>query len=168
MERNAFHVPFPSSFTEEDADFPISIFGIYISIMTIQLAAVLDWPLFFQSFDDAGCVQVAKSGLTSGLAHFHHAYQMAFQMPWTDEVQQILTSKPTVNQQIIKSYAFPYGFSDHFNGTVNLALPVFLYTGVDCGIPVTFLVEACFPLLVGQPLLLLRVLAFLAMKREVK
>ena len=33
---------FPSSFTEEDADFPIGIFGIYISIMTIQLAAVLD------------------------------------------------------------------------------------------------------------------------------
>ena len=69
-----------SSFTEEDADFPVGIFSIYISIMTIQLAAVPDRLFFFQSVNDGGCVQVAKPGLVSGLAHFNHAYQMAFQM----------------------------------------------------------------------------------------
>ena len=78
VERNAFHVP--SSFTEEDADFPVGIFSIYISVMTIQLAAVPDRLFFFQSVNDVGCVQVAKPGLVSGLAHFNHAYQMAFQM----------------------------------------------------------------------------------------
>lgn len=55
---------FPSSFTE-DADFPVGIFGIYINVMTIQLAAVPDILFLFQSVDDGGCVQVAKPGLAS-------------------------------------------------------------------------------------------------------
>ena len=50
---------------------------------------------------------------------------------------------------------------------MNIALPVFLYTGVGHGVLFTFLAEACFPLLLGQPLTLLGILAFFTMKREV-
>ena len=160
-------LPFSSSFREEQADGSTCKLHVYGAVGASECPAVLGKSLFLELCNNLISSQVALLGVVLGLAKFNHANQVALDVATGYQVNKVCTGKPTINQQIVETEATLDGILHHLDGFVNLRHRVLLDAFLD-NLSAIILAIPGFALHVRQSLLLVRLAALLAMKREVE
>ena len=160
-------LPFSSSFREEQADGSTCKLHIDGAVGASECPAVLGKSLFLELCNNLISSQVAPLGVVLGLAKFNHANQVALDVATGYQVNKVCTGKPTINQQIVETDATLDGILHHLDGFVNLRHRVLLDAFLD-NLSAIILAIPGFALHVRQSLLLVRLAALLAMKREVE
>ena len=157
----------PASLREEQAHGGTCKLHIDSAVGAPQCPIVLGEALLLELLDDLVGCQVAPLGVVFGLSQFDHTNQMALDVSAGNEFHKVCTGKPTVNEQIVESDAALDGVLHHLDGLVNLRHRVLLDAFLD-SLSAMILAIPCFALLVRQPLLLVRLAALFAMKREIE
>ena len=128
---------------------------------------MLDLSFPMKALNNLVSLQVAPLSVILGLAQFDHAQQVALDMAAGNQANEVSTGKPAVNEQIVEAYAAFDGILHHFDGLVGL-LHVVLFDALLDTLAGIVGRETLTALFVRQPLFLVRLPAFLSMKREVE
>ena len=158
---------FPASLREEQAYGSSCKLHIYRTIGTSERLVMLGEFLLLEFLDNLVGSQVAPLGMVFGLAKFNHSYQVALDMTAGDELDEVCTGKPAVNEQVVETDATLDGILHHLDGLVYLRHRVLLDAFLD-SLSAMILAIPCFALPIRQPLLLVRFAALFAMKREIE
>jgi len=162
---------------------PVSVFGAptkeqpysnagqyHIShcVIAMHAATVFDGLPTRKQLDKFLCAEQLLFKQVFGLGHLDHAQVIATGVSGFDELHNIGACKPTVRQQIIKTYALTNGVLDHFNGFLNLALGVFtnaIVNGIGLLANLRVLLVTLFP---GHAVGLIRTTSLLSVKRKIQ
>ena len=157
----------PAPLREEQAYGGSSKLHVYGAIGASECPAVLGESLLLELPDNLVGSQVSPLGVVLGLSQFDHTNQLALDVSAGNQTNEVRTGKPAVNEQIVESDAAFDGILHHLDGLVNLRHRVLLDAFLD-SLSAMILAVSGFALLVRQSLLLVRLAALLAMKREVE
>jgi len=160
-------MPIPASLRKEQTYGGTCKLHVNGAVGTFERSVMLGESLFLELLDDLVGCQVAPFGVVLGLAKFDHTYQVALDVAAGNQANEVCTGKPTVNEQIVEPDAALDGILHHLNGLVNLRHRVLLDAFLD-SLSAMILAVSGFALLVRQSLLLVRLAALLAMKREIE
>lgn len=160
-------MPIPASLREEQAHGGTCKLHVYGAVGALKRSVMLGESLLLEFLDNLVGCQVAPFGVVLGLAQLDHANQMTLDVAAGNQTNEVCTGKPTVNEQIVESDAALDGILHHLNGLVNLRHRVLLDAFLD-SLSAMILAVSGFALLVRQSLLLVRLAALLAMKREIE
>ena len=160
-------MPIPASLREEQAYGGTCKLHVNGAVATSERSVMLGESLFLELLDDLVGCQVAPFGVVLGLAQLDHANQMTLDVAAGNQTNEVCTGKPTVNEQIVESDAALDGILHHLNGLFNLRHRVLLDAFLD-SLSAMILAVSGFALPVRQPLFLVWITAFFAMKREIE
>ena len=157
----------PASLREEQTHGSSCKLHIYRTIGAPERPVMLGEFLLLEFLDNLVGSQVAPLGMVFGLAKFNHSYQVALDMTAGDELDEVCTGKPTVNEQVVETDATLDGILHHLDGLVGLLHRVLLDTLLNIQTRIVGR-ETLAALLVRQSLFFVGLPSFLTMKREVK
>ena len=157
----------PASLREEQTHGSSCKLHIYRTIGTPECPAVLGESLLLELPDNLVGSQVSPLGVVLGLSQFDHTNQLALDVSAGNQTNEVRTGKPTVNEQIVETDATLDGILHHLDGFVSLLHCVFLYALLNTLSRIVGR-ETLAPLFIRQPLLLVWITAFFAMKREIE
>ena len=140
---------------------------IYSAVGALQRPVMLGESLLLELFDNLFSRQVPPLGVVLGFAKFDHTNQMTLDVSAGNKTNEVCTGKPAVNEQIVESDAALDGVLHHLNGLFNLRHRILLDALLDA-LPRIVSRETLAALLIRQPLLLVWLTAFFAMKREIE
>ena len=160
-------MPIPASLREEQAYGGTCKLHIDSAVGAPQCPVMPGKALLLELLDNLVGCQVAPLGMVFGLSQFDHTNQMTLDVSAGNQANEVCTGKPAVNEQIVESDAALDGVLHHLDGLVNLRHRVLLDAFLD-SLSAMILAVSGFALLVRQSLLLVRLAALLAMKREVE
>jgi len=158
---------FPASLRKEQTYSGSGKLHVYGAVGALKRSVMLGESLLLELLDNLVGCQVAPFGVVLGLAQLDHANQMTLDVAAGNQTNEVCTGKPTVNEQIVESDAALDGILHHLNGLFNLRHRVLLDAFLD-SLSAMILAVSGFALLVRQSLLLVRLAALLAMKREIE
>ena len=156
-------MPIPASLREEQAHGGTCKLHVYGAVGALKRPVVLGKSLLLELLDNLVGCQVAPLGMILGLAKFDHTYQVALDVAAGNQANEVCTGKPAVNEQIVETDAALDGILHHLNGFVSLLHCVFLYALLNTLSRIVGR-ETLAPLFIRQPLLLVWITAFFAMK----
>ena len=160
-------MPIPASLREEQAYGGTCKLHIDGAVGALQGPIVLGEALLLELLDNLVGRQITPQGVVFGLSQFDHTNQMTLDVSAGNQANEVCTGKPAVNEQIVESDAALDGVLHHLDGLVNLRHRVLLDAFLD-SLSAMILAVSGFALLVRQSLLLVRLAALLAMKREIE
>jgi hypothetical protein len=143
-------------------------FHCSLPVVTLQASAVADFFPCLKKFHHLFGTSHLPLITVLGFGHLDHTQKMTPDMSGFDKPHYIGTGKPTVREQIIKTYPFFDGPSDHVYGFLDFILRVLfnslLYSFCLIALPVVLL-PTLFP---GHPERFFRPAPLFTMKREVQ
>ena len=160
-------MPIPASLREEQTHSGSGKLHVDGAVGTSERSVMLGESLLLEFLDNPVGCKVSPPGMILGIAHLDHTYQVALDVAAGNQADEVCTGKPAVNEQIVESDAALDGVLHHLDGLFNLRHRVLPDAFLD-SLSAMILAVSGFALLVRQPLLLGRLAALLAMKREIE
>lgn len=160
-------MPIPASLREEQTHSGSGKLHVDGAVGTSERSVMLGESLLLEFLDNPVGCKVSPLGMILGIAHLDHTYQVALDVAAGNQADEVCTGKPAVNEQIVESDAALDGVLHHLDGLFNLRHRVLPDAFLD-SLSAMILAVSGFALLVRQPLLLVRLAALLAMKREIE
>ena len=157
----------PASLREEQTDSSTGKLHVDSAVGAPQCPVVLGKSQLLELLDNLIGRHITPLGVVLGLAKFDHTYQMALDMAAGNQANKGSTGKPAVNEQIVEPDTTLDGILNHLDGLVNLRHRILL-DALLYSLSTMVLAISGPTFLVRQSLLLVRLAALLAMKREVE